>query len=405
MDESLMTLEDYITIIKRHKWTLIWPVCVVMVIAAFVAVVLPPVYKSTATILIEEQEIPSDFVKAAVTSYAEQRIQTIHQRIMSSTRLMEIINHFHLYQKIRNSRTVDEIVDKMRNDTKLEMINAEVIDPHSGKSSEVAIAFELSYEGKDNPQKIKEVANELTSLFLEENLRERVRQTQETAAFLEDEMKKVKHSLDGLDAKIAEFKEKNINNLPELLHVNTQNLSNVESSLEKLTEQLRSQKEREGYLQTQLAGISPLQEDKHRLDELRIQLVQLKTRFTDEYPDVIKTKAEIADLEHQMASGQSRSRGSKAMADNPAYVTLASQLASTQSEIGSIKAQIQAFEKKAEKYQRQIDSTPRVEETYRKLLSERDNTQAKYDDLMRKVMEARVSQRVLKRNKKVSGSL
>jgi protein tyrosine kinase modulator len=397
MDESLMTLDDYIVIIRRRKWSLVLPALAVMVLAIIVAFVLPPVYKSTATILIEEQEIPSDFVTASVTSYAEQRIQTINQRIMSSTRLMEIINRFDLYHDLRNYQTIEEIVDQMRDDTKLEMINADVIDPRTGRPSEASIAFSLSYQCKDDPQKVEQVANVLTSLFLEENLRERARQTKETAQFIDDEMKKVKRSLDITEANIAKFKAKNINALPEMLQVNTQNLSNTERNIETLQEQLRSQKERQGYLQVQLAGIAPQQEDKQRLDQLRVQLVQLKTRFSDEYPDVIKVKTEIADLQRQMAAAKSDPNGRQP--DNPAYVTLASQLASTQAEIESIKTQIQNLSLKVEQYQHQIDDTPKVEESYRKLVTERSNTQAKYDDLMRKLMEARVSQGLEKEQK------
>ena len=399
MDEGLMTLHDYITVIRRRKWSLILPAFGVILLAVVVALVLPPTYKSTATILIEEQEIPTEFVRASITSYAEQRIQTINQRIMSYTRLLGIINRFDLYHDLRDKQPTEVIVDRMREDTKLEMINADVVDPRTGRPSEASIAFALSYEGNDKPQKIQKVASVLTSLFLEENLRTRVRQTQETAQFLEDEMRRVKVDLDGLEAKIAEFKGKHINTLPELLQVNIQNLSNTERSIEQLQEQLRSQKEREGYLQTQLASLAPQQDDKQRLEQLRLQLVQLKTRFTDQYPDVMKARAEIAELERKMAAARIHRYSGKVIPDNPAYITLAAQLSSTQAEIASCKAQIDALKEKAQKYQRQIDETPRVEETYRILTTERNNTQAKYDDLMRKVMEARVSQGLEKEQK------
>jgi succinoglycan biosynthesis transport protein ExoP len=398
MEEGLMTFGEYITIIRRRKWSLVLPFLGVTLLSVVVALVLPPTYKSTATILIEEQEIPSEFVKASITSYAEQRIQTINQRIMSSSRLLEVIDRLDLYRDLRNKEPTEVIVHKMRNDTKLEMINAAVIDPRTGRPSEASIAFALTYEGRDEPQKIQQVASVLTSLFLEENLRTRVEQTQQTALFLEDERMRVKKSLDALEAKIADFKAKHINTLPELLQVNIQNLSNTERNIEMLQEQLRSQKERQGYLQTQLASLAPQQEDKQRLNELHAKLLQLKTRFTDQYPDVIKTKAEIADLERQMKAKISR-YGGKVQADNPAYVTMASQLASTQEEIASSKVQIAALIERARKYQRQIDETPRVEEAYRMMTTERKNTQAKYDDLMRKVLEARVSQGLEKEQK------
>ena len=101
--------------------------------AAVVALVLPPVFKSTATILIEEQEIPSDFVITTVTSYVEQRLQSINQRIMSSTRLLQIIDRFDLYADERYKRTTEEIVEKMREDVLLEPISTEVVDKRTGR--------------------------------------------------------------------------------------------------------------------------------------------------------------------------------------------------------------------------------------------------------------------------------
>jgi polysaccharide chain length determinant protein (PEP-CTERM system associated) len=399
MDEGLMTIDDYLEIVKRRKWNLILPAVVVFVLSALVALLLPSVYKSTATILIEEQEIPADFVKAAVTSYAEQRMQSINQRIMSSNRLLEIINRFNLYQDLRDKWTTDEIVSKMRQDVKLETINAEVMDRHSGRPAEATIAFSLSYEGKESPEKIQQVANILTSLFLEENLRVRVQQTQETSKFLEEEMNKVKAALGGLDARIAAFKEKNINTLPEMLQVNIQGLDNIERRIETLQEQLRSQKEREGYLESQLANVSPGSEDQQRLDALKVELVKLKARFSDEYPDVIKTKAEIERLEQQPANAKTDLQGKGKLPENPAYITLASQLSSTRAEIVSIQKQIEGLQKNEDKYRQQIETTPKVEETYRALMTERNNTQAKYDELMQKVMEARVSQGLEKEQK------
>jgi polysaccharide chain length determinant protein (PEP-CTERM system associated) len=211
---------------------------------------------------------------------------------------------------------------------------------------------------------------------------------------LEDELKKVGASLEGLEARVADFKEKNINTLPELLQVNLQTLNNLERNIELLTEQLRSQKEREGQFQGELANVSPeleaAQKDRQRLEELKVELVHLKSRFTSEYPDVRKTEAEIAKLERQMADGN-RSSG-RTKPDNPAYITLASQLSSTRAEIRSIQEQIRGLSEKAETYRRYIETTPKVEETYNALLSERNNTKAKHDDLMQKLMEARVSQ-------------
>jgi succinoglycan biosynthesis transport protein ExoP len=389
MEREVKNLNDVVEIVKRRKWGIILPALILFVTAAIVALVMPPIYKSTSTILIEEQEIPREYVTTTVTSYAEQRLQTINQRVMSSTKLLEIINRFNLYADLKGKWTVEEIVDKMRKDIKFETISANVIDRRTGNPTAATIAFSLSYEGK-NPTVVQQIANVLTSLYLEENLRVREQQTTGASNFLEEEMKSVQAGLAGLDAKIAAFKQKNLNALPELSQTNLQEIDRTEREVEQMHDRLRTLKEQEGYLQTQLASIptDSATSDKTRLNELRVRLVELKNRYSDEYPDVKKTKADIAVLEKQLrASG----KDTVTKPDNQAYITLASQLASTQSEIESVKRQTALLNKKKDSYRGRIEASPRVEEGYKALLSERNNLQAKYDDLMRKYMEAKVA--------------
>jgi len=407
MISSEMTLTDYFAILKRRKWSLILPACLIFITAAIVALSVPSIYKSTSTILIEEQDVPDEFVKSIVTSYAEQRLQSIHQRIVSFSTLLDIINSFNLYLELKNKWTTEEIVGKMRNDIMLKPISVDKKGRQKGNNTSGTIAFTLSYEGKD-PRKVQRVANVLASLFLEENLQARERQATETSEFLENEMEKIKADLTKLGAKMAAFKTAHMNELPDLFQVNMQSLNNMENNMERLNEQLRSLKEREGYLQTQLVSVSSefgVEEEKRdqiRLDELKVQLIHLTSRFSDQYPDVIKTRAEIAALENQVYTTEETSDNpghSNDPPDNPVYITLAAQLTSTRAEMASIKRQIQKISEMADLYRSRIANTPMVEETYKTILNEITNTQAKYDDLMRKHMEAKVSQGLEKEQK------
>jgi polysaccharide chain length determinant protein (PEP-CTERM system associated) len=325
-----------------------------------------------------------------VTSYAEQRIQSSTQRIMSSTRLIEIINRFNLYADLRERWTVEEIIAKMRKDIKFETISAEVVDRRTGRPTVATIAFAVSYEGKD-PGVVLQVANVLSSLYLEENIRVRDEKTAGASKFIEDEMKDVQASLATVDAKIAEYKKKHIDTLPELNQMNLQELDRIERSLEQSEIQLRSLRERESQIKTQMSSIPQdlANPDKERLKELRVKLGALKTRYSDLYPDVIKTKAEIADLEKKLSLPSAGAIGDKP--DNPAYINLASQLSSVQSEIESVRKQVVAFQKRKDEYQRRMQAAPGVEEGYRVLVGERNNLQLKYDDLMKKHMETKVA--------------
>ncbi len=398
MEKGVTSIKDLVIILKRRRWSIVLPTAGIFIAAVVLAFTLPPVYRSESTILIEDQEVPRDFVNTTVTSFADQRLQTINQRIMGSTKLIEIINRFGLYPELKNKWTTDEIIAKLRKDIKLKTISADVIDPRTGQPRPATIAFSLSYEGK-NPQVVQRVANDLASLYLEENLSVRTRQSQGTTDFMQDEMKGVQAQLADADAKIAVYKRRNVNTLPELAQVNLQSLDSTDREIVGLNYQLRTLQERESSIESQLAAIpaDAASQDKARLSELRVRLVELKSRLTDEHPDVIKTRSELAELIKQLrASGQDTADNKP---DNPAYITLASQLASIRSEIVSAKRQIETFGKKRDELRQRLAATPGVEEGYKNILLQRNNFQLKFDELSKKYMEAKVSSGMEKEQK------
>jgi len=385
-------IEDFITIVKRRRMGFIVSSLAVFLCSVLVVLLLEPVYRSTATILIEEQEIPREYVMATVTSYAEQRLQAINQRIMSSSRLLDIIKQFDLYAEKRKGLTNEEIIDDMRTkDIQFKTITADVVNRRTGQPTEATIAFAVSYEGK-SPLVVQQIANVLASLYLEENIKVTGQQSSAATKFLEDEMKSVQVDLEALERKISVYKEKNAYALPELLHFNLQTLDWSERNYDQLKDQFRSLREKESYLKTQLATMAPdvLNQDKDQLRQLRVALVGLRARYSDEYPDVIKVRAEIAELEKKLqAMGGQQETPEKP--DNPAYIGLSSELASIQSEIKSYEQQIKALDEKRNLYRQRLQQYPKVDEGYKNLMVERNNTQAKYDDLMKKFMDAKVA--------------
>jgi polysaccharide chain length determinant protein (PEP-CTERM system associated) len=389
MEEGVLTPGQYLAILKQRKWSMILPMVGIIVLSVAVAFLLPAVYRSDATIFIEEQEVPTDFVASTVTTYAEQRIQAIYQRIMTFTPLLEIINEHGLYPKMRGKYALEEIVEKMRLDTTLEPISAEIVDRRTGRPATATIAFVLGYEGR-NPQKVLRVANKLVSLFLEQNLKQRVRQVEDTSAFLESEIARIKKDLSKSEAELAVFKQKHINELPEMMQANLQGLNNIERSIETIHQQISSLKERQSYFQSQVANQDPTlsNEKRSRLEELKIQLVALTRNFSDEYPDVKKTRAEIAELEQVLAVSDSNS---KAIPNNPAYITLSAQLASVKAELTSVMEQKNHLQAEAVEYKRRIAATPAVEDEYNDLVSAQRSNQGKYEDLLAKLMEAKVA--------------
>ena len=254
--EQTLDLGDYLAAFRRRRGMIVLIAGTIFILGLIAAFVWPPTYASSATILIEEQEIPSELVQSTVTSYASERIQVISQRVMTRSNLLEIMDKYGLYQSKRERETTEEVLADMRDDIKLDMINADVMDPRTGRPTAATIAFTVGFEGKD-PQLVQKVANEITTLYLNENLRTRTEKAEETTSFLTEESKRLGAEISRLETALAEFKEKNANELPELKDLNTQVLDRTERDISDIDTQIRTLEERKIYLEGQLAILDP----------------------------------------------------------------------------------------------------------------------------------------------------
>lgn len=307
IEEDSKEVGDYIDALRARRKPILVIVAVLFSISLLVALLLPPVYLSKATILIEEQEIPPDLIRSTITSYAWQRIQTISQRVMTRSNLLELVDKYDLYHDKRRRETSEEIIDRMRNDIGLEPLNADVVDPRTGTARRATIAFTLSYESV-SPVVAQKLANELTTLFLSENLKSREEKATDTYDFLSDESKKLGEHIAELETKLAAFKEKNINQLPELAQLNMSLMERTERELMDTQNEIRSLEERKFYLDGQLAQINPnspmFSADGERIMDSATRLKVMKTeyaaalgKYSPDHPDVVRMRREIDTME------------------------------------------------------------------------------------------------------------
>ncbi len=255
-EEYILGIGDYMAIVKRRKNLLIFPAIIIFSIAVLLAFALPSIYRSEGTILIEQQEIPPDLIRSTVTSYAGERIQNISQRVMTNENLGKIIEEYGLYKEELQKESLTTIVKKVREDISLDMVSADVVDPRSGRPTTATIAFKLAFNHK-NPRRAQKVTNELISLYLNENLKQRTKSAIETSSFLQVEANKLGDEVSKLEAAMAEFKERNIHNLPELQQLNIQLMGRAERELKDIDQNIRTLEGRKIYLSAELAQLSP----------------------------------------------------------------------------------------------------------------------------------------------------
>ncbi len=242
--------------LRRRRKPILAVLAAGVLITVLLALFLPAHYRSTGTILIEQQELPAELVRSTVTSYADQRVQTISQRVMTTKNLLSIIERYDLYPRMRKRDTREELITQMRKDINLNMISADVIDPRSGMPREATIAFSVSYTSR-TPDSAVRVANEITTLYLNENITERTRLAQDASSFLTEEGNRLSGHINELEEKLAAFKEKNGDSLPELATLNMQMLDRAEQDMRTQDGRLMSLNQQRVYLEAQLAQIKP----------------------------------------------------------------------------------------------------------------------------------------------------
>src|SRR5688572_10509546 len=86
----------------------------VMLVAYWIAMALPNVYTSYATVLVEPQAVAEELVKAGVAqSDINQRLHLMTAQILARPRLSRIIDELNLYQDESEYLLREEVIDLM----------------------------------------------------------------------------------------------------------------------------------------------------------------------------------------------------------------------------------------------------------------------------------------------------
>src|SRR3569832_434338 len=222
LNERELGIKAFWDIVVRRRWWILLPTFLIWVTVFRVSWFVPSQFRSETVILVEQQKIPQQYVQTNVASDMQERLQSMTQQIMSRTRLMKIIQDFKLYQNVRRS-TPDELVDRMRDDIKIDLV-------HASPTDRDLTAFKIYYSST-NPLLAQQVTNELTTLFIDENLRSREQQSQGTTDFLQRQVEDARANLEQQESKLRDFKLQYLGQLPAQLQPNVQILSGLQNQL------------------------------------------------------------------------------------------------------------------------------------------------------------------------------
>jgi succinoglycan biosynthesis transport protein ExoP len=455
-DDRLINI-DVLGALKRRMW--VGVAIGVLGVAGTTAIVStwPATYESTATILIEEPDVPADLVKSTVSTFANDRLQVIQQRVMTSQHLNEIIDRFNLYPEQQKTAPRSALINMMRSQVDMEVVSANVNQQQRSRAQPAAsIAFTLSFDSED-PSIAQQVANRLTDLYLAENDRTRQEKAAGTTQFLTEQAQKLYGDVQDLEKRLLDLRSKYNGSLPEQFSMNTQLLNQAQGQLLQYHSDLQILNDKKSYLQSQLAVVSPytpMTENgrpatpQAQLMALELQYSDLSSRYGAKHPDVIRLQRQIETMKKQIGvvdnGGLDQAKYSTLQAqlnaalqrygekhpevqrlrreldemkakmdanpapiltapqgppDNPMYMQLQNQLADVSSQIRGIEERSTAIETNVDELQKRILQTPTVEAEYNSLRDQHGVALQRYQSFKDKEADAQVAENMEQQSK------
>jgi succinoglycan biosynthesis transport protein ExoP len=379
-------LSGYAAIIRRRAAYIgiIAPACILL--SVYLSFVLTPQYEATATILLEPSSVDPKVVTTTVTSYSNQQIEIVQGRVMTIETLKGLVEAYDPYPG--SGLSTHEKAQKVFEDSSVERV-----DPVTLKPVPESSAFSLHYRNPDK-ERAADVTKRLAALFLTYNQKSREQAAQGAAEFLAKQAQDVSRQMRDIDEEIKAFKNQHGDALPEYLARNESSIDREQHDLENIQQEILRAEEKESLLAVQLSQTSPNMitnsGDMTDLPTVRAKLAEAQQRYTPDHPEVKRLKQAL----QQLASEQAKvgAGGIAAGANNPVYLTTASQLQSARKELAGLRAEAARKTTLINGYEDMLRKTPGVEREYSDIQRRRGALQTTYQAIQDKLQNAQIAQ-------------
>jgi polysaccharide chain length determinant protein (PEP-CTERM system associated) len=401
--------EDFLLMAWRRKWLIVVPFLLIASGTVLYSSTLPNLYKSESLILVLPQQVPRSYVASTVTVQIDQRLQTISQQVLSRNRLERLIEEFNLYPEARQKGMMEDVVQQMRDLHISVGISRANRDPNSGTS------FNLGFTYRD-PVIAMRVAERLTSMFIDANLKDRELIAQGTDQFIEGELIAARNRLEEVEKKIEDYRRKNPWDQAEEIENNRWAAVNTQQAIANVTNTVTQARERLLFLEKMVAdltapaatpvvaqptgaGNAPLSAAA-QLEAAKNALQGLELRLKPTHPDIINAKKVIAELsrkaEQEALAAPLTPEASSAGQALP--VQQRERLLNVRDEMDTLKRRIADGEAEERRltglltaYQQRIENYPLRVREMEALTRDLGTIKGRYQDLLQKKESARIS--------------
>lgn len=407
---------DYVSILKRRMIMILCFAVVCPILGALLTKLIQPKYMSQTLVLIEEQKVPEDYVKPVIASGLDERLSSMREQILSRSRIQPVIEKYSLYNTGR--MTMDERVELARKAINIQPIRSAITN------NKGLPGFFITFVAND-PHTAQLVCGEITSLFLNENLRSREASAEGTTDFLKGQLADAKRNLDEQDAKLAAFQRQYFGKLPGEEGTNLNMLNSLNTQLEATTQALGRMDQDRVFAESMLSQIqassaptpgigsaaaeTPISEiaspavlaKQRQLASLQDKEADLVSQYTPSHPDVIAVRRQIADLRKELAQpaasapiamgGGGQSRLALRTTDSLQVQQLRSQLRAAELGLAEKRREQSIIQGKLGMYQERVQSSPQVAEEYKELTRDYTTVQKFYDELDAKMNHSKMA--------------
>ena len=391
-----LSMDDYLAMLRRRAKVILFPAVLAPLAGFLVSFSFPAKYTSQSVVVVEEQKVPDAYVKPMITEDVMQRAEAIRQRVLSTDLLEPAVQRLGLAKR---GRSLDEVVETTRQNLTVGPLVPETAVTLGKKKSGDVVGFSVTYMA-DNPNDAQAVCSQLTTMMLDQNYQHRRDIAKSATEFFTKQLDQAQNDMNDKGAKLADFKKQHIGQLPVDAENNLKILGALNSQLDSNTQTLnRAQQDRayaESVLAQQLAAWKASQSStdpqtlQKQLASLESQLITLQARYTDDHPDVVKTKNDIVELKRKLkeingATPQAGDTGDKANAAEPPEVRqLRLQIHQYDGAITQATADQKRLQGQIDAFQRRVAISPDVEAQYNQLNADYLGAQKAYNDLKSK---------------------
>jgi polysaccharide chain length determinant protein (PEP-CTERM system associated) len=394
MKKNFEEIFRYLRAAYRYRYLFVLVTLPVMTGVTIYGVTAPKKYQVDSTVFIEKNVIDNLVKGIAITPDLDSRIKVLKYALLSRDLL---------------TKTLEEIDSPIFTKSQSEQQNY---------ISKLKERIDLRIKGNDlfivslidpDPVFAQKFINTLVNKYVEENISSKRDETYGANRFLQEQIAIFKDKLEKAEDRIIEFRNQqgiffSVDEQTTLAAIKDFMLQIENLDLEIGT--LQAKKER---LDEQLNSLTPTVDSivsgsaaGSQLVVLEGRLENLRLRYTDSYPEIVRLKSEIASFQEQLAQTDGEEKNpetSKMTSTNPLHQDIQEKLFEVEAEVSSLLAKKNNLENLIAKRQQELASVPTAKKELGILIQERDSHRKIYQDLLARMGQSEVSKQMEISNK------